>query len=90
MVSDGFLLKREDRNQKDIYIQLIDYSEREEYPLSEKYITKITDNLYRLECEDGNFLGVGRFILGLLGEVKIIEPETLKDYVQERLNAYNA
>lgn len=25
MVSDGFLLKREDRNQKDLYIQLIDY-----------------------------------------------------------------
>jgi len=25
-VSDGFLLKREDRNQKDLYIQLIDYS----------------------------------------------------------------
>lgn len=28
-VSDGFLLKREDRNQKDIYIQLIDYSEKD-------------------------------------------------------------
>jgi type I restriction enzyme R subunit len=27
LVSDGFLLKREDRNQKDLYIQLIDYSE---------------------------------------------------------------
>lgn len=26
MVSDGFLLKREDRNQKDLFIQLIDYS----------------------------------------------------------------
>lgn len=26
MLSDGFILKREDRNQKDIYIQLIDYS----------------------------------------------------------------
>ncbi len=25
MLSDGFILKREDRNQKDIYIQLIDY-----------------------------------------------------------------
>jgi len=25
MVADGFLLKREDRNQKDLYIQLIDY-----------------------------------------------------------------
>ena len=29
MVSNGFLLKREDRNQKDIYIQLIDYSEKD-------------------------------------------------------------
>ena len=27
MVSDGFLLKREDRSQKDLYIQLIDYTE---------------------------------------------------------------
>ena len=26
MISDGFILKREDRNQKDIYIQLIDYA----------------------------------------------------------------
>ena len=26
MVSDGFLLKREDRNKKDLFIQLIDYS----------------------------------------------------------------
>jgi type I restriction enzyme R subunit len=26
MLSDGFILKREDRNQKDIYIQLINYS----------------------------------------------------------------
>ena len=29
MVSDGFLLKREDRNQKDVYIQLIDYSKED-------------------------------------------------------------
>lgn len=29
MVSDGFLFKREDRNQKDIFIQLIDYSEKD-------------------------------------------------------------
>lgn len=26
LVADGFLLKREDRNQKDLYVQLIDYS----------------------------------------------------------------
>ena len=34
----------------------------EEYPLSEKYITKVTDTLYQLDCEVGNFLGVGRFV----------------------------
>lgn len=27
MISDGFLLKREDRNEKDLFIQLVDYSE---------------------------------------------------------------
>ena len=27
MVADGFLLKREDHRQKDLYIQLIDYSD---------------------------------------------------------------
>ena len=31
MVSDGFLLKREDRSLKDLYIQLIDYSELEAF-----------------------------------------------------------
>jgi type I restriction enzyme, R subunit len=31
LVSDGFLLKREDRSQKDLYIQLIDYSELVEF-----------------------------------------------------------
>lgn len=56
----------------------------DEYPLSEKYIIKITDNLYQLECEVGNFIGVGRFILGLPGEVKIIASEALKQYVLER------
>lgn len=31
MVSDGFLLKREDRNKKDLYIQLIDYRDLTEH-----------------------------------------------------------
>lgn len=62
----------------------------EEYPLSEKYIIKITDNLYQLDCEVGNFIGVGRFILGLPGEVSIIEPIALINHIQERLKMYNS
>ncbi|MGE0087833.1 MAG: type I restriction endonuclease subunit R [Desulfococcaceae bacterium] len=35
MVSDGFLLKREDRSQKDLYIQLIDYSDLADFRIPE-------------------------------------------------------
>ena len=45
MVSDGFLLKREDRSQKDLYIQLIDYSE------ADSNIYKIVNQLEIYENE---------------------------------------
>lgn len=45
MLSDGFILKREDRNQKDIYIQLIDYSglNRHRQPDEEQLISIAAD-----------------------------------------------
>ena len=49
MVSDGFILKREDRNQKDIYIQLIDYSglNNHRVPKEDEVLTIAAD------CESG-------------------------------------
>lgn len=45
MLSDGFILKREDHNQKDIYIQLIDYSglNRHRQPDEEQLISIVAD-----------------------------------------------
>ena len=45
MLSDGFILKREDRNQKDIYIQLIDYSglNKHRQPDEEQLISIVAD-----------------------------------------------
>ena len=45
MLSDGFILKREDRNQKDIYIQLIDYSglNRHRQPEEEQLISIVAE-----------------------------------------------
>lgn len=45
MLSDGFILKREDRNQKDIYIQLIDYSglNKHRQPDPEHLITVVAE-----------------------------------------------
>jgi predicted DNA-binding transcriptional regulator YafY len=54
----------------------------EEYPLSEKYMTKINDNEWILETNVANYEGVGRFIVGLLQDIEIIESEKLKAFVR--------
>lgn len=45
MLSDGFILKREDRNQKDIYVQLIDYSglNKHRQPKEDEVITIVAE-----------------------------------------------
>lgn len=44
MLSDGFILKREDHSQKDLYIQLVDYAGLEKYKYSaEELITIVAD-----------------------------------------------
>lgn len=63
MLSDGFILKREDRNQKDIYIQLIDYTGLEKYKYSaEELITIVADIEEEYIPEDKN---IYRFVTQL-------------------------
>ena len=54
----------------------------EEYPLSEKYITRINSRKWRLETKVSSLVGVGRFYLGLADDIKIISPKELKDYIK--------
>jgi type I restriction enzyme R subunit len=60
MLSDGFILKREDRNSKDIYIQLIDYKglSKQKQAESEHLISIIADN----EKEYGIDNNIYRFV----------------------------
>ncbi len=57
----------------------------EEFPLSEKYISKIDDETYLLTTEVGNFLGVGRFVLGLPGEIEVVYPFEFKEYLNSKI-----
>jgi type I restriction enzyme R subunit len=50
MASDGFLLKREDRNQKDIFIQLIDYSDKDNN--SYKIVNQLAIKGYEMRIPD--------------------------------------
>ncbi|MFA6334178.1 MAG: HsdR family type I site-specific deoxyribonuclease [Bacteroidales bacterium] len=45
MLSDGFILKRENRNQKDIYVQLINYAglDKQRQPKADQLIAILTD-----------------------------------------------
>ncbi len=57
----------------------------EQYPLAEKYITKISDNEYILKHWAANFEGISRFILSIIDDVIILNPLELKDYINRKI-----
>ncbi|MDR1720491.1 MAG: WYL domain-containing protein [Dysgonamonadaceae bacterium] len=60
----------------------------EEYPLAEKYLTKVSDNEFILETNVCSYEGVGRFVLGLLSDIEIIESEDFKEFVRRKLEKF--
>lgn len=61
----------------------------EEYPLSEQFVTRIDDNRYRFEGMVSGFQGIGRFILGLPGEIFCIDNEELKKYLNKKTKNFS-
>ncbi len=59
----------------------------EEYPLAEQHIEEKGDNRYLFEAEVASLAGVGRFVLGLIDEVTIYYPESLKGYLKQKIQA---
>jgi predicted DNA-binding transcriptional regulator YafY len=57
---------------------------REEFPLSVPYTEKI-ENAYRFHGPVASFEGIGRFTMGLIDEVKVIAPQSFKDYLKQKL-----
>ena len=59
----------------------------EEYPLSKEHLTKVSDNRWELKTEVCNMEGIGRFVIGLYDEIRIIDAPELKQYLQEKILA---
>ncbi|MCQ2264601.1 MAG: WYL domain-containing protein [Bacteroidales bacterium] len=57
----------------------------EEYPLSVKYLSKISENRWLLETKVCGFKAVTRFILGLADDIEIIESQELINYVKMKV-----
>jgi predicted DNA-binding transcriptional regulator YafY len=56
----------------------------EEFPLASKQLQKISDNEWLLETEVCSYEGVGRFVLGLLEDIEIIESPEFLQYISNQ------
>ncbi len=60
----------------------------EEYPLAERDITPIDDSYWMLDTQVCNYVGVGRFVLGLLDDIEIVDSHEFDEYITELLKKY--
>ena len=54
----------------------------EEYPLAQKDLKEV-DSKWILETMVSDMAGVGRFVIGLADEVKVIDSPALSDYIRQ-------
>ena len=56
----------------------------EEYPLAERDITRLEDGRWLLDTKVCNFVGIGRFVMGLAEDIEVLTPE-FDAYIKETL-----
>lgn len=54
----------------------------EEFPLSREYLQEDNDS-YRLKIPVAGYQGIGRFVMGLPGEIEILGSERFKEFLRE-------
>jgi predicted DNA-binding transcriptional regulator YafY len=60
----------------------------EEYPLAERDIVKEESDGWVLDTLVSNYRGVGRFVMGLLDDVTIVDSPEFKSYIDEIVAKY--
>ena len=57
----------------------------EEYPLSERFLTKINNNQFVLKASVAKYEGPGRFVLGLAEDIQVIGDKGFLDYLKIKI-----
>lgn len=60
----------------------------EEYPLAERDIEQIGEGRWRLTTEVANYIGVGRFVVGLIDDIRIVGSPDLEAYIREYVKKF--
>lgn len=57
----------------------------EEYPLAEMYLKKEDENHWLFETEVCRYEGIGRFVIGLMEDIEVLESPEFNAFLQEKL-----
>jgi predicted DNA-binding transcriptional regulator YafY len=57
----------------------------EEYPLSDKYITRVNNNQYTFECNVAKYEGPSRFVMGLPDDIEVKEGDGFIKFLEEKV-----
>ncbi len=57
----------------------------EEYPMAREFITTVSDTEYIFETNVCSYAGVGRFVLGLMDEIEVMETKEFKEYLYNKI-----
>lgn len=57
---------------------------RDEYPEAEHHLSREDEHHWIFEDEVCSLLGIGRFVLGMSGDIDVIEPQALIDHLAEQ------
>ena len=72
MLSDGFILKREDRSQKDIYVQLIDYTGLNQQHHKKENLIHLSASKEDIAAEPDSIYGVDQNIYRFVNQFEIV------------------
>lgn len=62
---------------------------KDEYPVAIQYVSK-NGKSYDAEIPVAAFEGIGRFVMGLPGEVKVVGPQTFKEFLKEKAKLFSS
>ncbi|MBE6181102.1 MAG: WYL domain-containing protein [Rikenellaceae bacterium] len=88
---DAFRIHGEKRYRVRLKMGLLAYNLLcEEYPLAERDIRPLKQGKWLLDTEVAGMTGIGRFVIGLLDDIQIVESPELKNHISEyiRKNLY--
>lgn len=62
----------------------------EEYPLSERDIKPLANGRWLLDTKVCNYLGISRFVVGLLDDIRVVDSPEYSDYLKHRMSSLMA